>query len=104
MSTSCSEILSEVRARISRGNLADLPSYCIKALGANDVETAWIKAIELARSSGEYVLLKYMSYVDVLLRRAHLMSAEEVEFMSRDLLICLEKLCRLTEGSPGKLH
>jgi len=104
MSTSCRDILEEVRSRVSRGDLAELPAYCIKALGVHDVDSAWAKALEIARSSGEYVILKHMSYVDFLIRRGSMLKEEEFEFMSRDLLIFLEKLCALSERASGNSH
>ena len=81
----------------------ELVKDVLEELGVEDLYEAWSRLIGLVRLSREYVLLKFMAQLHVLLdeRVYNELSELEKDFLSRDLLVLLHKVRQLKQMFAG---
>ncbi|MEL9990552.1 MAG: hypothetical protein QXP98_00610 [Thermoproteus sp.] len=95
-------MFEEARRLAESGDYRGLARLCLKVLGAGDWREAWAKASELAESTREYVILKFLA-------SAYALSDDDIynllgdagrEFLARDLAVCIEKVAQLLDLHP----
>jgi len=85
---------------LGRGDYKALAALCLELLEATEWLEAWRKIDKLARSSGEYVLAKFLASAYALADDGiyKALSPMTREFLARDVVVCLEKASQVLES------